>query len=258
MKLGVSQSPVQSDDAGSTYIRQGLVSYVSMAESSASLTVRVMLVGGCARPRKHGGSWVETPAMVVWTSSSGMPVQAYRAVMVAEALAVRRAGRAAVAGAVLRFGRLCDHAATSYSSGGALDSVHRRCVRGEQRQRFHGCSSRTGRSGVPGSTSTRSSMCQLSCRGEFLCRVVSTAACGRIPHIFNLLLCFRVSPRKLLVGVAGEGFFRRFHRHFSDSSSELSPGSRRISEPWMANSCWPSRAPLHIWSSGARERTLSL
>ena len=58
--------------------------------------------------------------MVAWTSSSGIPVQAYRTVTVAEALAERRrrwrrqgrsgsgAGRAAVPGAVLRFGSPCD------------------------------------------------------------------------------------------------------------------------------------------------------
>ena len=96
------------------------------------VSVRVILVGGFARPCKPGGSGVEAPAMVAWTSSSGISVQAYRTVMVAEALAVRRrwwrrqgrdgggARRAAALGAVLRFGRPCDHAATSFSSSSSL------------------------------------------------------------------------------------------------------------------------------------------
>ena len=42
-----------------------------------------------------------------------------------------------------------------------------------------GAASWTGRSGVPGSTSTKSSMCQWSCRGEFLCR------CGVYGGLWN-------------------------------------------------------------------------
>ena len=51
------------------------------------VSVRVMLVGGLRNP---GGSGVEAPAMVAWTSSSGIRVQAYRADMVAKGLAVKR------------------------------------------------------------------------------------------------------------------------------------------------------------------------
>ena len=54
------------------------------------VSVRAMLVWGFARPRKPRSSGVETPAMVAWTSSSGIPVQALRTDMVAGALAVRR------------------------------------------------------------------------------------------------------------------------------------------------------------------------
>ena len=52
------------------------------------VSVRVMLVGGLARPRKPGGSGVETPAKEVWTSSSVIPVQAYRTDEAVEAVAV--------------------------------------------------------------------------------------------------------------------------------------------------------------------------
>ena len=86
MKLGLSQSPVQSDDA--VNIHSSMAGVVRLDGriidfADVLVSVRVMLVGGFAQPRKPGSSGVEAPAMEAWTSSSSIPVQAYRTVMVA-------------------------------------------------------------------------------------------------------------------------------------------------------------------------------
>ena len=85
MKLGVSKEPVQSGSevhscrAGRQRLEGRIIDFADVL-----VPVRVMLVGGLARPREPGGSGVEAPAVVAWTSSSGISVQACRMDMVAD------------------------------------------------------------------------------------------------------------------------------------------------------------------------------
>ena len=93
MKQGVSQSPVQSDTGQQLHTCAGGVARLDgrvIDFADVLVFVRVMLVRAFARPRRLGGSGVEAPAMVAWASSAGIPVQAHRTDMVAEAVAARR------------------------------------------------------------------------------------------------------------------------------------------------------------------------
>ena len=102
-----------------------------------------------------------------------------------------------------RWASCCDHAATSpavlfrsnFSTSGASASVHRQSVLPccEQRQvptavLGQGClQARVVQRQVSllgGSTSTRSSMCQLSCRGLFLCKSAMKAVGINFPHFY--------------------------------------------------------------------------